>query len=96
MSRCYPSSLSVLGFGPRIPSREKEEFSVFRLSERFDLKTDPRELRDLFAIEKPRAAELEAKLFAHFKFLGHDLTARRWGVGMNPVYNSQGKRLFKK
>jgi len=64
--------------------------------ELFDLKTDPGELKDLSAIEKPRAAELEAKLFAHFKHIGHDLTARRWGVGMNPVYKYQGKGLFKK
>jgi len=65
-------------------------------SELYDLNSDPGELKDLSNIEKTRAAELETKLFAHFKSIGHDLTARRWGVGMNPVYNSQGKGLFKK
>ena len=30
-------------------------------------------------------------LFAHFKSIGHDLTANRWETGLNPVYNSQAK-----
>jgi len=34
---------------------------------------------------------LQAKLFAHFKSIGHDLTARKWETGLNPVYSSQGK-----
>lgn len=64
--------------------------------ELFDLNFDPGERRNLATSEPKRAAELEAKLFAHFKSIGYDLTARRWGVGMNPVYNSQGKGSFKK
>ena len=28
---------------------------------------------------------------AHFEAIGHDLTARKWETGLNPVYASQGK-----
>lgn len=59
--------------------------------ELFDLNADPGETPNLAAKEKARADELERKVFAHFKAIGHDLTARRWEVGLNPVYASQGK-----
>ena len=59
--------------------------------ELYDLTADPSETRDLSAAEPAAADELERKLFAHFKRIGHDLTARRWEVGLNPVYPSQAK-----
>lgn len=54
--------------------------------ELYDLKTDPAEKEDLAPAQPSRAAELEKKLFAHFKAIGHDLTLRRWVRGFNPVY----------
>lgn len=63
-----------------------------RTRELYDLNTDPRELRDVSATEKGRADELQRRLFAHFARIGHDLTARRWETGLNPVYASQGER----
>jgi arylsulfatase A-like enzyme len=62
-----------------------------RSRELYDLNADPGELRDLAATEKVRADELQRKVFAHFAAIGHDLTARRWETGLNPVYASQGK-----
>jgi arylsulfatase A-like enzyme len=59
--------------------------------ELYDLNADPHETKDLAAIDPKRADALERKLFAHFAAIGHDLSARRWEVGMNPVYASQGK-----
>jgi len=38
-----------------------------------------------------RAAFLKEKVFHHFESIGHDLTARRWIPGLNPVYDSQAK-----
>lgn len=59
--------------------------------ELFDLKADPTEANDL-APQQPRLADaLQRRLFAHFKSIGHDLEARRWERGMNPVYPSQDK-----
>ena len=47
-------------------------------------------------IEPRRAYELEQQLFAHFKSIGHDLNARQWIPGLNPVYDSQAKGFVKK
>ena len=60
--------------------------------ELYDLNADPGELNDLSAKEPKRADELEARLFAHSKKIGHDLTNRKWEQGLNPVYASQGKK----
>lgn len=62
-----------------------------RSRELFDLNGDPRESSDLAAAEKKRADELEQRLFHHFKAIGHDLRAKRWDTGLNPVYPLQGK-----
>jgi choline-sulfatase len=59
--------------------------------ELYDLNSDPGERKNRGADEPQRADELERRLFAHFKAIGHDLTAREWKVGLNPVYNSQAK-----
>ncbi|MBM3993302.1 MAG: sulfatase [Planctomycetes bacterium] len=60
--------------------------------ELYHLDADPAEQRDLAEAEKGRADALEQKLFAHFKAIGHDLTARRWEVGLNPVYTFPTKK----
>ncbi len=62
-----------------------------RSRELYDLTADPDETRNLAATDKPRADELQRRLFAHFEAIGHDLTARTWEIGLNPVYASQGK-----
>ncbi len=59
--------------------------------ELYDLTADPGEKQNRAAGDPQRADELERRLFAHFKSIGHDLTAREWKVGLNPVYNSQAK-----
>jgi len=59
--------------------------------ELYDMNSDPGEVRNLAAEESTRANELERTLFAHFRFIGHDLTDRRWEPGLNPVYASQDK-----
>ena len=59
--------------------------------ELFDLTADPGETRNLAAAEPARADALQEQLFDHFAALGHDLRARRWQIGLNPVYPSQGK-----
>jgi arylsulfatase A-like enzyme len=59
--------------------------------ELFDLNADPGETKDLAGAEPKRADELERKLFAHFKSIGHDLSSRSWEPGLNPVYSSQAK-----
>jgi len=59
--------------------------------EMYDLNADPGEQDDLAGRDKARADELERNLFDHWKALGHDLKARAWKVGLNPVYESQGK-----
>jgi arylsulfatase A-like enzyme len=59
--------------------------------ELYDLNRDPGEARNLAATEKNRADELERRLFAHYRSIGYDLSARRWEKGLNPVYPSQGK-----
>lgn len=62
-----------------------------RSRELYDLKADTGETRDLSKANPARADALERELFAHSARLGHDLTARKWEVGLNPVYTSQGK-----
>lgn len=47
---------------------------------------DPAETNNLAEAHLKRADELEKRLFAHFKSIGHDLKARPWKVGFNPVY----------
>jgi len=64
--------------------------------ELYNLKNDPAETKNLIAQESRRAYELEQKLFAHFKSIGHDLTAKQWIPGLNPVYDSQAKGTQKK
>lgn len=64
--------------------------------ELYDLNADPQEARDRADAEPARAAELHRRLDAHYRALGHDLTARRWEVGLNPVYASQAKPPAKK
>lgn len=59
--------------------------------ELFDLNVDPGEQHDLAAQQPQMADELQERLLAHFRALGNDLAARKWEVGLNPVYDSQGK-----
>lgn len=60
--------------------------------ELYDLNTDPGETINLAASKTKLAEELESQLFAHFKTIGCDLANRRWEIGLNPVYQSQGQR----
>jgi arylsulfatase A-like enzyme len=60
--------------------------------ELYDLNADRHETKDLSGAQRQRADELERRLLAHFKSIGHDLRARRWEVGLNPVYPSQAKQ----
>jgi hypothetical protein len=55
------------------------------------LNDDPGERVNLAKAEPQRADELEAKLFAHFAALGHDLRSQRWERGFNPVYDFPAK-----
>jgi len=64
--------------------------------ELYDMKKDPGETRNLLEQEPRRAYELEQRIFAHFKSIGHDLTAKQWIPGLNPVYESQATGATKK
>lgn len=64
--------------------------------ELYNMKKDPKELKNLVELEPKLAYELEQKLFAHFKSIGHDLNAKQWIPGLNPVYDSQAKGAMKK
>lgn len=64
--------------------------------ELYNLLKDPGETRNLVEQEPRRAYELEQKLFAHFKSIGHDLDSKQWITGLNPVYDSQAKGAPKK
>jgi len=64
--------------------------------ELYNMKNDPGETKNLVESEPRRAYELEQKLFAYFKSIGHDLNARQWIPGLNPVYDSQAKGAQKK
>jgi arylsulfatase A-like enzyme len=59
--------------------------------ELYDLTTDPNETHNLAVERKELANKLQRRLFDHFHSIGHDLTARRWQPGLNPVYSSQGQ-----
>jgi arylsulfatase A-like enzyme len=61
--------------------------------ELYDLTVDPAELHDLAESQPARADELLRRLAAHFHAIGHDLASRKWNVGLNPVYPSQGLTL---
>lgn len=62
-----------------------------RTRELFNLKNDPNETTNLVDLHPDKARELEVKLFRHFISIGHDLKARQWPMGLNPVYPSQAK-----
>ncbi|MBC7853114.1 MAG: sulfatase [Pirellulaceae bacterium] len=62
-----------------------------RSRELYDLNTDPAEQQDFASSQPQLADELEQRLFAHFRAIGHDLTTHSWEPGLNPVYNSQAK-----
>jgi hypothetical protein len=62
-----------------------------RRRELYDLNTDAGEQHDLASNHREKADELEARLFAHYASIGHDLKAQSWQPGLNPVYNSQAK-----
>jgi len=64
--------------------------------ELYNLKNDPKETNNLIELEPRPAYELEQKLFTHFKSIGHDLHAKQWIPGLNPVYDSQAKSTAKK
>ena len=64
--------------------------------ELYNLKKDPKELTNLMDKEPRIAYELEQKLFTHFKSIGHDLNAKQWITGLNPVYDSKAKGAKKK
>ncbi|MDD2366994.1 MAG: sulfatase [Desulfuromonadaceae bacterium] len=59
--------------------------------ELYNLTNDPKETKNLVDREPRRAYELEQRIFAHFKSIGHDLNAQQWITGLNPVYDSQAK-----
>lgn len=64
--------------------------------ELYNLKQDPGETKNLVDQEPRIAYELEQRVFAHFKSIGHDLNAKQWIPGLNPVYDSQAKGAPKK
>lgn len=59
--------------------------------ELYDLNRDPAELQDLSEADAEVADELQARLYAHYRGIGHDLTAQRWLPGNNPVYDFPAK-----
>lgn len=62
-----------------------------RARELYNLKIDPGETKNLAESEPDQADELEARLFDHYRAIGHDLQSRPWPIGLNPVYPSQAK-----
>lgn len=62
-----------------------------RSRELYNLTDDPGETKDLAKANPKKADELEERLFAHFRSIGHDLKSRTWPIGLNPVYPSQAK-----
>jgi hypothetical protein len=62
----------------------------------YNTKNDPGETENMVEKEPRLAYELEQRLFAHFKSIGHDLHARSWETGLNPVYDSQAKPAARK
>jgi len=67
-----------------------------KTKELYNLHQDPQETTNLVDKEPRLAYELEQKLFAHFKSIGHDLTKESWKTGLSPVYPSQAKGWKKK
>jgi arylsulfatase A-like enzyme len=63
--------------------------------ELFDLNADPGETNNLAQTHPQIADALQQRLFEHYRALGHDLTARQWEVGLNPVYESQAQEPAK-
>jgi len=59
--------------------------------ELYDLNRDPDEKTNLADTNTTIADELEGRLFAHFKSIGHDLRDKSWKTGLKPVYRSQSK-----
>ena len=59
--------------------------------ELYHLIDDPGETADLSEVNSEKADELERRLFEHFRSIGHDLEAREWPPGLNPVYPSQAR-----
>jgi hypothetical protein len=57
----------------------------------YDTAVDPGETKNLAATHPDRADDLERRLFAHYKAIGHDLAARKWETGFNPVYTFPAK-----
>lgn len=64
--------------------------------ELYNLAADPGETRNLVDVEPNRARQLEERLFDHYASIGHDLGSKRWQIGINPVYSSQGRDPPKK
>ena len=62
-----------------------------RTRELFNLNSDPNETKNLAKSNPEKARELEIKLFDYYISIGHDLKARQWPIGLNPVYPSQSK-----
>ncbi len=63
--------------------------------ELYNLNDDRGETNDLAATHREIADRLEQRLFAHFRSIGHDLSAKRWQTGLNPVYPSQARETPK-
>lgn len=59
--------------------------------ELYDTSADPGETTNLAEKHPEKADELQRRLFAQYKALGHDLTARKWERGYNPVYTFPAK-----
>jgi arylsulfatase A-like enzyme len=59
--------------------------------ELYYLSSDSGETKNLADVEVVRADEMQRRLFAHLKSIGHDLTARKWERGFNPVYTFPAK-----
>lgn len=53
--------------------------------------TDSGETKNLTESHPETADELQRRLFTQFKAIGHDLTARKWERGFNPVYTFPAK-----
>lgn len=59
--------------------------------ELYDTTADPGEMTNLADEKSDKADDLQRRLFAHFKSIGQDLTARKWERGYNPVYTFPAK-----
>lgn len=62
-----------------------------RSRELYNLSEDPREQHNLAATQPALADQLQQRLFAHYRAIGHYLTDHPWVTGLNPVYPSQGE-----